>query len=379
LAVFAASRAHALTALDAKLAGAQTEGHRLAGILVLLALVGASLAAVLALAERRMTPSLAARRAFAVAVAAVVAAAFAGGVARFGAPWTAAHHAWRSFAAPQKDFGNDLNSRLFQLSNHGRLIQWKAAAHQFEHAPVVGTGAGTFEVWWARHRPQGIQIRNAHSLYLQTMGELGIVGLLLVLGIVLVPLMAAIRARRQPLVPFAAAALAAWAVHAGVDWDWQVPAVTLPALALATLVCNAAPGRALRLGTEARIGMAAAAVAIAAFGLVAGIGNQALADSNKALDGQNYAKADQQAKRAARWAPWLAEPWIIQGQIDALGQDRTTAERDFRKAIAKDPHNYLAWYGLAGVTHGDARREAVAEVEALDPLSDEAKELRTGS
>jgi hypothetical protein len=26
--------------------------------------------------------------------------------------------------------------------------------------------------------------------------------------------------------------MAAWAVHAGLDWDWEMPAVTLPALAL---------------------------------------------------------------------------------------------------------------------------------------------------
>ena len=30
-----------------------------------------------------------------------------------------------------------------------------------------------------------------------------------------------------------AAGLAAWAVHAGLDWDWEMPAVTLPALLLA--------------------------------------------------------------------------------------------------------------------------------------------------
>jgi Tfp pilus assembly protein PilF len=54
------------------------------------------------------------------------------------------------------------------------------------------------------------------------------------------------------------------------------------------------------------------------------------------------------------------------------------ARRDFRKAIAKDPRNYLAWYGLAGVTSGAAHQEAVAKVVELNPLSDEAKELSKG-
>jgi tetratricopeptide (TPR) repeat protein len=187
---------------------------------------------------------------------------------------------------------------------------------------------------------------------------------------------AAVRARREPLVPFAAAAFVAWLVHAGVDWDWEIPAVTLPALACAAVICNAVPGRAYALGTKARIGIGTAAAAIAVFGIVAGIGNQALASSQNALNGQNYAKAETDAKKAARWAPWLADPWIIQGQIAALGRDVTTARRDFRKAIAKDPHDYLAWYGLAAVETGKARRQASAKVVALNPLSDEANELR---
>ncbi|MEA2124185.1 MAG: hypothetical protein QOI80_967, partial [Solirubrobacteraceae bacterium] len=32
----------------------------------------------------------------------------------------------------------------------------------------------------------------------------------------------------------ASAAFVVWAVHAAVDWDWQMPAVTAPALLLAT-------------------------------------------------------------------------------------------------------------------------------------------------
>ena len=74
--------------------------------------------------------------------------------------------------------------------------------------------------------------------------------------------------------------------------------------------------------------------------------------------------------------PWSSEPWIVQGQLDALNQDRTAAGADFHKAIARDPKNYLAWYGPAGVTRGPARAEAVRKVLELNPLSDEAKELR---
>jgi O-antigen ligase len=78
---------------------------------------------------------------------------------------------------------------------------------------------------------------DAHSLYFETLGELGLVGGLL-LGLFIFAVaagtVAAARARPDDLVlPAAAAAMAAFAVHAGVDWDWELPAVTLPALLLA--------------------------------------------------------------------------------------------------------------------------------------------------
>ena len=46
------------------------------------------------------------------------------------------------------------------------------------------------------------------------------------------------RARAAPPRALAAAAapLVAWLLHAWIDWDWQMPAVTLPALVLAGLL-----------------------------------------------------------------------------------------------------------------------------------------------
>lgn len=65
--------------------------------------------------------------------------------------------------------------------------------------------------------------------------ELGLVGLaafaLLVAGVAL----AARRAvrRRRALAAGPSAALLAWFLHASIDWDWQLPAVALPAIVLA--------------------------------------------------------------------------------------------------------------------------------------------------
>jgi len=77
-----------------------------------------------------------------------------------------------------------------------------------------------------RHAPYA---RDAHSLYLQAFSEVGVVGALLVVALLAFPLAVAIR--RGLIVP--AAGLTVFVLHAGVDWDWQLPAVTLAALALA--------------------------------------------------------------------------------------------------------------------------------------------------
>jgi O-antigen ligase len=98
-------------------------------------------------------------------------------------------------------------------------------------------GSGSFRVEWRRKNVVPRGAFDAHSLYFETLGELGIAGGLL-LGVFLVSIAAGVvsRARAVPLdpvLPGAAAVLAAYAVHVGVDWDWELPALILPALLLA--------------------------------------------------------------------------------------------------------------------------------------------------
>jgi hypothetical protein len=77
--------------------------------------------------------------------------------------------------------------------------------------------------------------------------ELGLVGLLalaLLCGGVAVTARRAL-AGQGPVAAGAAAALVVWFLHASIDWDWEMPAVTLPALVLAgLLITQAEAGRA---------------------------------------------------------------------------------------------------------------------------------------
>jgi O-antigen ligase len=121
-----------------------------------------------------------------------------------------------------------------------RAFYWHAARHAGLGHPLGGTGAGTFASDYSGYPPA----RDAHSLFLQAFAELGVVGLLLVTALAAVPLVVALRHRLA--VP--AAGLAVYAVAGGVDWDWELPAVTVAALALAGSVRSALNLRITRDG-----------------------------------------------------------------------------------------------------------------------------------
>ena len=76
--------------------------------------------------------------------------------------------------------------------------------------------------------------------YLETVAEVGIVGAMLLLAALAPPLLAARHGRDRQLVAVAAGGFAAFLVHAGLDWDWEMPVTTLAGLACAAALLAAA-------------------------------------------------------------------------------------------------------------------------------------------
>ena len=116
-----------------------------------------------------------------------------------------------------------------------RQEYWRVAWRMFTAHPMVGSGSGSFAGEWVRLRSVAVSAKDAHSLYLETLGETGIVGLLLLVAALALPLVAA-RRRRSSFDVAALAAYGAFLIHAAFEWDWELPAVTLAALALAVAV-----------------------------------------------------------------------------------------------------------------------------------------------
>jgi peptidoglycan/LPS O-acetylase OafA/YrhL len=103
----------------------------------------------------------------------------------------------------------------------------------------------------------------------QALAELGPLGLLLSLFVVAIPLFA-LRRRRDPLVAAAAAApYIAYVFHTGIDWDWEMPAVTLAGLfCAAALLVATRPQDVPALRRRTRIALAASSLLLAAAAFV---------------------------------------------------------------------------------------------------------------
>ena len=128
-------------------------------------------------------------------------------------------------------------SRLVSLQSN-RYAYWNVALKAFAAEPVRGVGAGGWAVWWLRYRKINAFAQDAHSLPLQTAAELGLVGLgalAMLFGGVAAAARTAHRVAPR-LTAGAIAGLVAYAVHSPLDWDWQMPAVTMVAIVLAGLV-----------------------------------------------------------------------------------------------------------------------------------------------
>ncbi|MGH3077666.1 MAG: O-antigen ligase family protein, partial [Gaiellaceae bacterium] len=286
LAVWLASRSGPLTETGHTLSTAAADGRALAATAAGLALFAAGSVALAAGLAPRISVSARVSTAGNVALAAGLAAALVLTLAALGGPSRIA----RSFAAPPVESGENLNDRLFDLSGNGRVDGWRVALEGAREHPVLGSGGGSYKRYWLAERPYAASIRDAHSLYLESLAEYGPFGLALVVAILGVPLGVAVRVRRRPFVPAAAGVLAIYAVHAGVDWDWEFPVLTLVALGAASAVMASgdARGHARRFGRRRAV-LLGALIALVPIAAIGALGARAEAASADAAGERDYA------------------------------------------------------------------------------------------
>lgn len=375
-----ATQLRALASAHTSLAGASREGRSLGLAVAALTAVAALLVVAAASAERRVRLPQRARRAAGIALAAAAVAVAGVALARVGhTPQAIVSRAYHSFEVPRPTIRGRLDQRLFSFSGNGRIDLWRVAWRDYRAHPWLGSGAGTYERAWLADPQAGFKVIDAHGLYIETLAELGPVGLALLLGALLTPLAVALRHGMPPALAGATGAYAAYLVHAGVDWDWELAGVTAAALALGTLLLVHARG-----GEERRLPGAVRAAAIAAaagLSVVAGLGylgNAAAAAAENDLQAGRFDAAALQADRARRLMPWSAEPSILLGEADLGLGDLGAARARLERALAQDRGDWETWLDLALASRGRSRELALDRASRLYPRSLEVASVRAG-
>jgi len=282
-----------------------------------------------------------------------------------------AYEVRQSRSAPSTLQGVGAPDRLLSTSTSSRGDYWDVAARMVERHPLGGEGAGGFTRVWLRERPALLFVRDAHNLYLETLAELGPVGLALLLVALGTPLVA----RGAAAVADGRAAIAAYVAlvaHAALDWDWELPAVTLCTLLLGVaLVRHGPPEPPRALTAPARVLVLGGAILLAVASIGVHVGNGASADASDLLDRGDAAAARRAAVRAHRFRPWAAEPWELMGEAELALGHVPEARVDLRHAIRRDPRSWSAWLSLGAASVERERADAIARARALNPLAPE--------
>jgi hypothetical protein len=272
---------------------------------------------------------------------------------------------------------------LTSSGSSGRYQYWTAALDAYVSHPVGGVGAGNFELYWNAHPQLALPLVNAHSLYLETLAELGPAGLGLVLALLAVPVVAASRRRslgKPPVEQDAAlAVLAAGALSAALEWTWQIPAAFAPVIVAAGLLVStgmetATDDQVVRRQSRFALGVAALVVAwISVWGAaVSFAGQHELAASRSAAARGDLSQAADDARIAARLQPWSPEPPLQLALVDELGGDLGAARTAALDAVHSAPGDWRTWAvaGRIAAKSGNSGAASllIAKAESLSPV-----------
>ncbi|MGH3093023.1 MAG: O-antigen ligase family protein [Gaiellaceae bacterium] len=359
----------------------EARGALVVSVVVLL-LVGTALA----LADRFVVLGEASTRRVSLALGAVggaVALALAGvALAQNGSPVPRVERAWDDFKTNRPlEAGS---SRFSGGVGSNRYDFWRVAAGEFTENPIRGAGADNFAVAYLRERRSDEEPLYPHSLELQVLSQTGLVGAVLFGGFLVSALVAAAPARfgadpfRRAVTAAALVAFAYWFVHASVDWFWEFPGLTAPALAWLGL--SAGLGRTPPPAAGAR--RSGSALRLSA--LVAAVGVGLLAVLSYALPWLAAREVDRAAAvwrsdpeaaydalgNARRLNPLSDRPDLVAGAIASRVGDVERMRAAFRRGLERNPNNWYAHLQLAvAASLAGERERALALLEQARELN----------
>lgn len=368
-------------------------------------------------------------RSVTAAVAAVaLAAVIAGGLAAAGNPVGRVEHAWNTFSSEKGYAANSSGGRLTSGFGSARHDFYRVALDQFAAHPLLGIGADNYREQYLAHGRSQETPRYPHSVELRTLSQLGIVGALILLALLLGGLLAAWRAMRGPeglgraVAAAAAAGFAYFLVHGSFDWFWETAGLGAPAFALLGLACAVLPGathapapagvpeggdaapaasataatdRAAEAGRPERVGRGVR-IALIALGCVAALAAAAAiaAPWLSQLEVREAARiwrvrpaaAYDRLQQAANLNPLSDEAQVIAASIALRYGELRRADQLFALALQRDPGDAYAVLERGAIASTQGRRaqarallERAARLAPRDALTREALErVRAG-
>jgi O-antigen ligase len=304
--------------------------------------------------------------------------------------------AWHRFSSADLGVSAKPGEHLSELSSGGRIQFWEVALKAFGEKPLLGHGAGTYQFSWNELRPLDMPVKDAHSLYLQPLAELGILGGVLIVAMVLFLLgvgfwtWRAASGRQRELYGVLLSVSFAFALGSAFDWFWQIAVVGsvffMASAALVAARCSqiwraGATARA-REGTDPgaperrRFSVAVVGLAVAWLTMLALIGpllvDREIHESTNAINNQEFESAVSHAKTARSIEPWAATPYRQLGLLAESNGEYEGAIHRFGQAIDREDRNWSLYYLRARAEHLAGQNEAaqadLEEAKRLNPL-----------
>jgi hypothetical protein len=173
----------------------------------------------------------------------------------------------------------------------------------------------------------------------------------------------------------------AWAVHAAVDWDWEMPAVTAWVFVVGgvALAARASARTGPVMGSRARVPLAAALLVAAVTPALLMLSQAHLQRAADAFEQGNCARASNEAVASIDVLAVRPQPYQIVGYCDISDGRAQDAVAAMRKAVQQEPGSWEYHYGLAiaeGYAGIDPRPELTMAAR-LNPGEALVKQLRS--